>query len=451
MHSSSTYGYGEVFDPVGAGAQSPGILCSGDARDARTQVAADFDHSESVRLVEYRRDDHSRPIFLNSLWLRDACRCPQCVDPSTAQKRFDTADLPLRPAVKSQRVTKEGRLEVEWEVGPEESLMGITEPHKSVYEQRELDHQPYDNRFESNHDVWTHCLWDRAHIESQRERLTFGWDEILHHPPALKSAVLALLRIGLIFVRGAAHRSESVRELAERFGPVRETFYGATWDVRAKAEAENVAYTSGALDFHQDLLYMAEPPTLQVLHCLQPATAGGVSRFSDAARAFEELQRDDPDMARVFANCPVTYQYRNRGHWYRFRRKHLESGLWQRPSVKGHVYPCTYQSVNWSPPFQGSLDGFTKVTKSESTAHMDVERMGKYIQARKLFRERLTRPDAVYETTMASGDCVVFHNRRVVHARTAFEVEPNRTARWLRGCYVDGDALRSKYRVQMEG
>jgi gamma-butyrobetaine dioxygenase len=43
------------------------------------------------------------------------------------------------------------------------------------------------------------------------------------------------------------------------------------------------------------------------------------------------------------------------------------------------------------------------------------------------------------------GDLMAFDNRRVLHARTAFE--PSTGARHLRGCYVDTDELRSRIRV----
>jgi gamma-butyrobetaine dioxygenase len=44
---------------------------------------------------------------------------------------------------------------------------------------------------------------------------------------------------------------------------------------------------------------------------------------------------------------------------------------------------------------------------------------------------------------MEPGECVIFDNRRILHARTAFAGGE----RWLRGAYLDDDPYLSKMRV----
>lgn len=46
---------------------------------------------------------------------------------------------------------------------------------------------------------------------------------------------------------------------------------------------------------------------------------------------------------------------------------------------------------------------------------------------------------------LAAGDLVVFDNRRVLHARNAFDLQQGH--RHLQGCYVDRDELLSRIRV----
>jgi hypothetical protein len=46
---------------------------------------------------------------------------------------------------------------------------------------------------------------------------------------------------------------------------------------------------------------------------------------------------------------------------------------------------------------------------------------------------------------MNEGDCVIFDNRRVLHARRAFDA--SKGERWLKGAYVDGDVFFSRVRV----
>ena len=52
--------------------------------------------------------------------------------------------------------------------------------------------------------------------------------------------------------------------------------------------------------------------------------------------------------------------------------------------------------------------------------------------------------------TITIGECVLFDNRRVLHARKAFDVGDMGKERWLRGAYVDRDPYESKMRLLQE-
>ena len=59
------------------------------------------------------------------------------------------------------------------------------------------------------------------------------------------------------------------------------------------------------------------------------------------------------------------------------------------------------------------------------------------------------------EYTLREGDAVLFDNRRVLHARTAFtDGTPGgrgacegETNRWLKGCYLEADAILDRGRI----
>ena len=70
------------------------------------------------------------------------------------------------------------------------------------------------------------------------------------------------------------------------------------------------------------------------------------------------------------------------------------------------------------------------------------------------FAEMLNDPMNAFEYTLREGDAVVFDNRRVLHARTAFRDKPDGVEmkrgeinRWLKGCYLEADALADRVRV----
>lgn len=63
-----------------------------------------------------------------------------------------------------------------------------------------------------------------------------------------------LYKFGLVIIQNVPEDPMAVERIGEKIGPLRHTFYGRTWDVKDKPKAENVAYTSGFLGLHMDLL-----------------------------------------------------------------------------------------------------------------------------------------------------------------------------------------------------
>ena len=99
------------------------------------------------------------------------------------------------------------------------------------------------------------------------------------------------------------------------------------------------------------------------------------------------------------------------------------------------------KAVNWSPPFQAPLlYSIGKRAYQSSDNHS----FGNYLRAIKVFKHLIEDPASVFETKLEEGMCVIFNNRRLVHARRAFHDEGRRL---LRGAYVDQDCLRSRLRT----
>ena len=218
---------------------------------------------------------------------------------------------------------------------------------------------------------------------------------------------------------------------------IKNTFYGETWDVRSIPNAKNVAYTHQHLGFHMDLLYMKQPPRLQLLHCLRASTSGGASLFSDSYHAVQKLYESDMHTFKDLCTYPTTYHYDNDGHHYQQSRPMIQlkpdvSAYSDTSDITSHI-----ECVNWSPPFQGPFSG----DYASGTA------LRRWHSAAKAFRDLTEHKDAIYERQMAPGECVIFDNQRVLHARTAFDVGDIGKERWLKGTYLDWDPWMSKLRV----
>lgn len=98
--------------------------------------------------------------------------------------------------------------------------------------------------------------------------------------------------------------------------------------------------------------------------------------------------------------------------------------------------------INWSPPFQSALPVRLALATLDAMA---------------LFDKHLHAPDLRFTRLMQEGDLVIFNNRRVLHARTAFVEGPAdgsgkvmQPSRWLKGGYVDGDAAWDILRVMKD-
>lgn len=251
--------------------------------------------------------------------------------------------------------------------------------------------------------------------------------------------------------------------------------------VRTFPKAINAAYTSGDLGFHTDLLYFQDPPHLQLLHCIQSSSKGGASVFADAFKAALDLYDTDQQAFNVLANTPVTYHYEHPGaNLYAatkpvFDTRPLQIGnqkyetlkefldAWEsKRQVVNQTHGTDIQAlsvgdcltkINWGPPFLAppSLDPMLM----EQTQHLDVKtarealssKMDTWHAAAAKFSALLNRPEGLHERLMKPGECVIFDNTRVLHARKAFDSEDVGKARWLRGTYVEKDPYFSKLRV----
>jgi alpha-ketoglutarate-dependent taurine dioxygenase len=112
-------------------------------------------------------------------------------------------------------------------------------------------------------------------------------------------------------------------------------------------------------------------------------------------------------------------------------------------------------AVNYSPPFQGPLplERLASTKDGSGRESDDAERLADLHSALTEFA-RLCDDEAGkwrFAHQLEPGECVVFDNRRVLHARTAFEFlegkEGDEGGRWLKGAYMDGDEVLSKWRV----
>ncbi|PIL28662.1 hypothetical protein GSI_08706 [Ganoderma sinense ZZ0214-1] len=360
-------------------------------------------------------------------WLRDSCQCPSCLHPSTRQKLHRTSDVPVNvepvDSPEGVQISWDG-VNVKWDSG-----------HKSFYPREFLErHATRKTLREFNRDPMR-VEWNVKMLRESAANLYMPYEE-LKTSKGLHAAMAQLTQYGLLFVTGVSTEKTSneeceLRALGERFGELRKTFYGETWDVKAIQNSRNIAYTNVDLGLHMDLLYFQHPPRYQILHCLRNRVEGGKSIFVDAVYVASQLRKRDRSAFDTLANTSVTFHYVNDGH--HLYRVHPTIEL---ADSSSHSSPISF--INYSPPFQGPLPRKTPLEQ--------------FVPALKTFADMLEDPDVRFEYLLKEGDAVLFDNRRVLHARTAFhekeaESSKEETNRWLKGCYLEADAVLDRMRV----
>ncbi|KAF2225455.1 taurine catabolism dioxygenase TauD, TfdA family-domain-containing protein, partial [Elsinoe ampelina] len=369
---------------------------------------------------------------IDPIQLRDMCSCELCVDPSSGQKNFWTVDIPANISIaERQNLGKDEGFAFTWE----NDVPGFPVDHITKLNDADLYYHLF---MKTDRRTRTLASCNKAKIE--KELVVVDFEAYLNDIVTYKQVLRAVRDNGLAFVTNVPESEDSVVNIAEKIGPLRNSFYGMTWDVKSVPKAENVAYTARHLGFHMDLLYMAEPPKLQFLHCLRSSAEGGASLFSDAYQAIEELYQTGTCSLTELHNHHTVFHYDRNGKKYSQNRPLIGLAV-PASRFQGTKLPVTpfLEHVNWSPPFQGP-NSFRQLF-----GHSD--QLMKWHTIANQFKQRTEHPDNVYERKMAPGECVIFDNRRMLHARTAFSPGDVGKERWLKGCYVDGDPWESELNV----
>lgn len=352
------------------------------------------------------------------VWLRDSCRCPQCIHSSSGQKLHSSAEIPLDIKPVSISPGKE-HIRVFW------PTKDRTNTHESIYplswliKQSELDIESglgSDSLFKPK--TWDASEWNKKELDFNQLFTLEGKKEFLEQ----------LAKYGLCFINKIPldNASKNFDKLTNIMGPNRMTFYGRTWDVKSIKNAENIAYTNEFLGLHMDLMYYREPPAIQLLYCLKNEVKGGSSMFTDIYKAVEILKATYPEDYETLCKVNVTFQYNQNNHAMHFKR----------PTIEPSNIPGEPPKVYFSPPFMGPLEANS----------LDA---AKFYRAYNRLNTIITDDANMIIKRLEPGTCVVFHNTRVLHAREAFD--PTEGDRHLLGTYVDWDYFKESYRLALRG
>ena len=143
---------------------------------------------------------------------------------------------------------------------------------------------------------------------------------LLSDDGALYDWLAAAKAWGLALVDGLSSDPESGMAVARRIGFLRETNFGKTFEVKSKANPNNLAYTAVALPLHTDLANQELPPGFQFLHCLANEAVGGGSVFADGFAIAADLRATDPAAFDLLSRRSVPFRFHDVDHDIRQRQ-----------------------------------------------------------------------------------------------------------------------------------
>jgi gamma-butyrobetaine dioxygenase len=348
-------------------------------------------------------------IDVPSLWLRDACSCSECRDEFSGQRLRGVLALDAETDVASWR-----------HVGDEIEVTFTPDGHVSRFSRAWLAANApgradlFDDRSERHRPPW--CAADLGGRSPE-----VAWTALRAEGDARSSALAALMRTGILLVHDAPIEPRAVLTVATSFAHVRTTNYGDLFDVRVEAQPVNLAYTGRAIAPHTDNPYRDPVPGIQLLHCLQSSPGGGENVFLDGFAAAALVREEDPKAFATLTSTSVTFKYEDADTLLR------ASAPIVAVNAVGEVRSIRWNDRSIQPPAVPPRD------------------VAEVYRAMRVFAATLERPELHIRLTLQPGDCIVFDNTRVLHARTSFEGGSG--ARHLQGCYADLDGLASTVAV----
>ncbi|NXN17642.1 BODG dioxygenase, partial [Indicator maculatus] len=348
------------------------------------------------------------------VWLRDNCQCPNCFLRSAGARKMIFEDLDVNIVVKEVTLPDREKISITW-----------PDKHSSEYEAEWLKKRCFSEkaRAEMREDLF---LPEQQYWGSELELPTMSFEEVIYNDESAYKWLCTLKKVGIVLLTGAAARQGELVKLGHRVGFLRLTFYGPTWQVQDKADANNVAYTSGKLCFHTDYPVLQHPPGVQFLHCIKQTSAGGESEVVDGFHVCNKLKKQNPQAYEILSSTAVDY---------------TDTGI----DFCEFAVQCKQRIIDVDARGKPVRINYNNPTR-DTVFDIPVEKVRPFYAALKEFDDLLNSTENKLTYKMKPGDVVTFDNWRVLHGRQSYPAGAGLT-RHLEGAYADWDVVMSRLRL----
>lgn len=217
---------------------------------------------------------------------------------------------------------------------------------------------------------------------------------------------------GVVFISDVPKTDQAIVDVAGVLGRVEPSHLGDVFTIHRRERSQHIGEEMGEIPLHIDLVYRQRPPEVQILHALRQIESGGENVFVDIERVALEL--DSEVLQWLFA---VHLDFVAASEQVHFRGRHRVLSI--------------------------ADDGQLQVAYNQYKVRFPIDTAQQYYDAFERFRRMIHDPGVNVTFRLPEDHIVVFDNRRVLHGRLAFS-DPRRH---VKGCFVSGDDLRSRFRM----
>ncbi|KAK4301806.1 hypothetical protein Pmani_026073 [Petrolisthes manimaculis] len=341
-------------------------------------------------------------------WLRDHCRCDQCFNHVTVQRKFDLSALKLniRPATV---ISIPEELEVTWPDG-----------HKSKYDYQFLWQNTFEGcqtSYKSPRLLWTPSTFPEPDLTTVPLSALESSDK-----KGIQKLLYSILRHGFGFISEVPPDLESTRSAVENVCAVQKSFYGEMWELQGTNLTHyDTAYTSEYIGPHTDQTYFSIAARIQVFHCLQPALeGGGETLLIDGFSVAQKYKEKYPQGYDYLSSTAFPAQYKEEGQQH-----------------------ASLDTIFKHNPVTGNLQQFRfNVYDRAPLSSIPLEKMQDFYLHFSNLVKTVQNPRNEHWLQLQPGMVVLIDNWRIMHGRNKFS-----GMRRMCGCYFDNDDFSSAARV----
>ena len=339
------------------------------------------------------------------VWLRDCCYCDECGDCLSSLRHYvpSLETLNDRPRVIEFDAQE---LRIEWSI----------ECHKSTYSADWLHRNRYDDAARrSRRPALT--SWD-ATIDLAN--ISFDFRRVSEDDASRLEMHKRLISHGIIIIRNGPATVGGVLKFAGLCGDVRQSTYGAVFDLKPGNAIGTAGTTLMEVPPHSDEAFAYAPPGILALACIQPARDGGESVMVDGFGVVEKLRASNPTAFDLLSSW--------NHHYVRLHAGQLDQRAYA-PII--------------AVDDDGHVSGIRLHTRASAPLDLPTDVMVPYLDAYHRLCSMIMASENQIRLKLESGNAVIFDNHRALHARSAFSDH----RRHMQICGVPREKFHETYRL----